>query len=108
MLATGGCGELYLYTTNSWLSGGDGFSIAYRAGAAIRDPEMIQFHPTAMFLPGYPEGEPLPLITEALRGDGSGLHTATDQAGFHTVLADTAVGRTLVGRAALGPAHMPN
>ncbi|MCL5037126.1 MAG: L-aspartate oxidase [Chloroflexi bacterium] len=79
MLATGGCGELYLYTTNSWLSGGDGFSIAYRAGAVIRDPEMIQFHPTALFLPGYPEGEPLPLITEALRGDGAALHNAAGE-----------------------------
>ncbi|MCD6310459.1 MAG: L-aspartate oxidase [Candidatus Eremiobacteraeota bacterium] len=79
MLATGGCGNLYLNSTNSGTASGDGQSIAYLAGAVIRDPEMIQFHPTAMFLPRHTEGRPLPLITEALRGEGATLHNAAGE-----------------------------
>lgn len=69
VLATGGCGGLYTVTTNPLQAQGHGLSIAARAGAVIRDPEFIQFHPTALNT-----GEnPVPLATEAIRGNGAVL-----------------------------------
>ncbi|HEU4642716.1 MAG TPA: L-aspartate oxidase [Gemmatimonadaceae bacterium] len=67
VLATGGCGQLYRYTTNPAVSTGDGFALAHRAGAALADMEFVQFHPTAL-----ESGEtPLVLISEAVRGEGA-------------------------------------
>ncbi|ADB85959.1 succinate dehydrogenase flavoprotein subunit [Saccharolobus islandicus] len=63
VLATGGMGMLYRHTTNSYINTGDGFGIALRAGAALKDPEFVQFHPTAL----YPSDV---LISEAARGEG--------------------------------------
>jgi|HubBroStandDraft_3_1064219.scaffolds.fasta_scaffold26189_2 L-aspartate oxidase len=72
VLATGGCGRLYLYSTNPREATGDGLAMAARAGARLVDLEFVQFHPTALAT-GEPGAEPLALLTEALRGEGAVL-----------------------------------
>lgn len=67
LLATGGIGRLYRHTTNPVEATGDGLAMAIRVGARIRDPEFVQFHPTAL----DSDLDPLPLLTEALRGEGA-------------------------------------
>lgn len=69
VLATGGYGHLWEFTTNPAEVCGDGVAIASRAGAALVDMEMVQFHPTALDVPT----DPRPLLTEALRGAGAVL-----------------------------------
>ena len=69
VLATGGAAALYRPTTNPPTALGDGLSIAYQAGAVVRDMEFIQFHPTALHLKGAPSY----LISEAVRGEGAYL-----------------------------------
>lgn len=68
VLATGGCGALFAATTNPAGADGNGLALAHAAGAALRDMEMLQFHPTALDVPASGR---LPLITEALRGAGA-------------------------------------
>jgi L-aspartate oxidase len=69
VLATGGGGQVFAQTTNPTLSTGDGVAIAWRAGAQLRDLEFVQFHPTALTIPGAPRF----LISEAVRGEGAHL-----------------------------------
>jgi succinate dehydrogenase / fumarate reductase flavoprotein subunit len=66
VIASGGMGMLYRHSTNSYINTGDGYAMALRAGAALKDPEFVQFHPTAL----YPSDI---LISEAARGEGAVL-----------------------------------
>ncbi|WP_404454685.1 L-aspartate oxidase [Virgibacillus necropolis] len=69
ILATGGCGEIFSYTSNDSTVTGDGYAMAYRAGVQLTDMEFVQFHPTLLF-----DGkQALGLVSEAVRGEGAFL-----------------------------------
>ncbi|MBW3619562.1 MAG: FAD-binding protein [Actinobacteria bacterium] len=73
LLASGGCGGLFAATTNQDTATGDGLTLAWLAGAAVRDVEFVQFHPTGLAVTGSWRF----LLTEALRGAGATLHDVT-------------------------------
>lgn len=75
VLASGGVGKLYRESSNSPISTGDGHAMASRAGAVLRDMELVQFHPTLLYVTGAPRV----LVTEAIRGAGGLLRTSSGE-----------------------------
>ncbi|MBI2689023.1 MAG: L-aspartate oxidase [Acidobacteria bacterium] len=103
LLATGGLGRVYKETTNPNVATGDGIAMAWRAGAAIRDIEFVQFHPTALHLDNAPRF----LLSEALRGDGAYLRNATGERFTDELASRDVVSRAIVREIArTGSPHM--
>jgi L-aspartate oxidase len=96
LLATGGAGQVFSRTTNPDVATGDGIALAFRAGAMLEDMELVQFHPTALFLPGAPHF----LLSEAMRGEGALLRDINGTLFMHDYHADAELApRDVVSRA---------
>jgi L-aspartate oxidase len=93
VIATGGIGGLFLHTTNPLGAFGQGLALAARAGARLADLEFVQFHPTALAIGRDASAHPLPLVSEAVRGEGA---TLIDETG--TRFMDREPGRELAPR----------
>jgi L-aspartate oxidase len=98
LLATGGAGQLFAETTNPDVATGDGIAMALRAGAAVMDMEFVQFHPTALALPGAPRF----LVSEAVRGEGARLLNAPGQRFVDELLPRDQVARAIGREQAAG------
>jgi L-aspartate oxidase len=110
LIASGGAGQVYRETTNPPVATGDGFALGYRAGALLRDMEFVQFHPTALRLPGFPPF----LISEAVRGEGARLIDERGERFVDELLPRDVVARSIYARVASGSSvfldlrHLPS
>jgi L-aspartate oxidase len=91
LLATGGAGQVFAETTNPPVATGDGVAMSLRAGAALLDMEFVQFHPTALAIPGAPRF----LVSEAVRGEGARLLNAGGERFVEELLARDQVARAI-------------
>jgi len=91
LLATGGAGQVFAETTNPEVATGDGMAMAFRAGAVLLDMEFVQFHPTALSLPGAPRF----LISEAVRGEGGVLRDGKGERFVNELLPRDQVARAI-------------